>query len=91
MRAEDPDLQERRQVGDLPKATLIDTSAWILALRKEVSSRAIYEVDRRIEGNRAATAGIITLELLSGRSLKRIWKRSSNLKLHMKRGSELLT
>jgi predicted nucleic acid-binding protein len=71
MRAEDPDLQERRQVGDLPKATLIDTSAWILALRKEVSSRAIYEVDRRIEGNRAATAGIITLELLSGTRTER--------------------
>jgi len=66
MRAEDPNRQERGQVRDFPKATLIDTSAWILALRKGISSRATDQVDRRIADNRAATAGIIILELLSG-------------------------
>ena len=71
MRTEDLDLQERGQVGDLPKATLIDTSAWILALRKGVSSRAMYEVDRRIADNQATTTGIIMLELLSGTRTER--------------------
>lgn len=46
--------------------TLIDTSAWILALRRQGSSRAREEVDRLIVHNLAATAGIIMLELLSG-------------------------
>ena len=71
MRAENPDLQQRGQGGDFPKATLIDTSAWILALRKGISSRATDEVDRRIADNRAATAGIIILKLLSGTRTER--------------------
>ena len=71
MRAEDLDLQKRGQIRDLPKATLIDTSAWILALRKGVSSRAMYEVDRRIADNQATTTGIIMLELLSGTRTER--------------------
>ncbi len=71
MRAEDPNRQERGQGGDFPKATLIDTSAWILALRKGISSRVTDEVDRRIADNRAATAGIIILELLSGTRTER--------------------
>ena len=71
MRTEDLDLQKRGRVGDLPNAALIDTSAWILALRKGISSRAIYEVDRRIADNSATTTGIIMLELLSGTRTKR--------------------
>jgi len=71
MRAENPDRQERGQVRDFSKATLIDTSAWILALRKGTSSRATDEVDRRIADNRAATTGIIMLELLSGTRTER--------------------
>lgn len=46
--------------------TLVDTSAWILALRRQGSSRAREEVDRLIVHNLAATAGIIILEVLSG-------------------------
>ncbi len=49
-----------------PAVTLIDTSAWIPALRKGGSTRARNMVSRLIAENRAATAGIIKLELLAG-------------------------
>lgn len=61
--------QAQEQGGPSPKtkkATLIDTSAWILALRKGGSQAAKEEVDRLIAEDQAATAGIIMLELLSG-------------------------
>ena len=45
---------------------LIDTSAWILALRPDGSPEAREEVRRLLESSRAATAGIVMLELLSG-------------------------
>lgn len=48
------------------KPVLIDTSAWILALRKGNSRPAKDEVNRLLADNRGATAGIILLELLSG-------------------------
>jgi len=48
------------------KPVLIDTSAWILALRRGDREHVKKEVDRLIAENRAATAGIILLELLSG-------------------------
>ncbi len=54
--------------------TLIDTSAWILALRRGDSSQAKDEVDRLIVENLAATAGIITLELLSGTRMAREYR-----------------
>ena len=45
---------------------LIDTSAWILALGRKSREHAKKEVDRLIAENRAATTGIVVLELLSG-------------------------
>lgn len=62
-----------RAKGSSPP-TLIDTSAWILALSRGDSSRAKDEVDRLIVENRAATAGIITLELLSGTRTEREYR-----------------
>ncbi len=44
---------------------LIDTSAWILAL-KPGESKAALEVDRILSEDKGATTGIIILELLSG-------------------------
>lgn len=48
------------------ECVLIDTSAWILALRPDGSPEAREEVRRLLESSRAATAGIVMLELLSG-------------------------
>lgn len=62
------------QDDDLSKPTLIDTSAWILALRKEGSLRARDEIDRLIAENRAATAGIVKLELLAGTKTEKEYK-----------------
>lgn len=45
---------------------LIDTSAWILALRPDGSAAARDEVERLLASSRAATTGVIILELLSG-------------------------
>lgn len=45
---------------------LIDTSAWILALRKDGDSRAVQEVSTAIENDQAATCPVVMLELLSG-------------------------
>jgi len=58
--------EHSEQQGNSNRLTLIDTSAWILALRKESSSRARSEVDRLIEKDLAATTGIVKLELLCG-------------------------
>lgn len=46
--------------------TLIDTSAWILVLRKGAPEALKRDVDRLIATDRAATAGPVILELLSG-------------------------
>lgn len=46
--------------------TLIDTSAWILALRPDGSETARNEVARLLLAGDAATTGIVMLELLSG-------------------------
>ena len=62
---------ENRGTESARRLTLIDTSAWILALRKGDSLRAKDEVDRQVLENRAATSGIIMLELLSGTRTKR--------------------
>ena len=62
---------ENRGTESARRLTLIDTSAWILALRKGDSLRAKDEVDRQVLENRAATSGIIILELLSGTRTKR--------------------
>jgi predicted nucleic acid-binding protein len=56
------------------RPTLIDTSAWILALRKECPTFTREEVDHLIAENRAATAGIIALELLSGTRTEREYR-----------------
>jgi len=58
--------EHRKQQGNTDHLTLIDTSAWILALRRESSSLARSEIDRLIEKDLAATAGIVKLELLCG-------------------------
>lgn len=51
---------------DEKSLVLIDTSAWIIALRARKSQRAIKEVDAILAEGRAATSGVTMLELLSG-------------------------
>ncbi len=63
-----------RNEGRSDRLTLIDTSAWILALRKENSARSRSEVGRLIEKNLAATTGIVKLELLCGTRTKSDYK-----------------
>jgi len=46
--------------------TLIDTSAWILALRPQGTQRARHAVALALADGTAATTGIVQLELLSG-------------------------
>jgi hypothetical protein len=60
----------RQPSEELPKPVLIDTSAWILALREGGSIQARDEVGRLIAENRAATTGIVKLELLAGTRTK---------------------
>jgi len=48
------------------RPTLIDTSAWILALRRGGSRAAREAVARLLAEGAAATTGIVMLELLSG-------------------------
>lgn len=50
---------------DVP-CMLIDTSAWILALRPDGSASARREVEQSLSTSQAATTGLIMLELLSG-------------------------
>ena len=45
---------------------LIDTSAWILTLRKGTSKKLQSEVREWIENNEVATSGIIRIELFQG-------------------------
>ncbi|MBI3460527.1 PIN domain nuclease [Candidatus Acetothermia bacterium] len=49
-----------------PACVLIDTSAWILALRPKGPDSARVAVEELLTTSRAATARIIMLELLSG-------------------------
>jgi len=53
---------------------LIDSSAWILALRPDGSAAARDEVDGLLATSRAATTGIIMLELLSGTRSEREYR-----------------
>lgn len=59
---------QRREQGanSLFDLVLIDTPVWILALGRKGREHAEKEVDRLIAENRAATTGIVVLELLSG-------------------------
>jgi len=57
---------ENRGTESSRRPILIDTSAWILALRKGGLGRVRDEVDRHVVENQAATSGIIMLELLCG-------------------------
>jgi hypothetical protein len=45
---------------------LIDTSAWVLVLQANAPDRAKARVDQLIAADRAASTGVIFLELLSG-------------------------
>jgi hypothetical protein len=45
---------------------LVDTSAWLLALRKKYLPSIRERIDALLGENRVATAGIIKLELLGG-------------------------
>ena len=66
MKTEGNRPRKREASSDLSNLTLIDTSAWILALRKGGSLHAQDEIGRLIAENRAATTGIVKLELLAG-------------------------
>lgn len=50
----------------MSELVLIDTSVWILALRRDSLAQARSEVDHLLMTSRAATTEIILLELLSG-------------------------
>jgi len=63
-----------RNRGRSDRLSLIDTSAWILALRKGKKERARSEVGRLIEKNLAAITGIVKLELLCGTRTKSEYK-----------------
>src|SRR5574337_898203 len=49
-----------------PEHVLIDTSAWILALRSDGSAQARRTVEQLLQAARAVTTPVIMLELLSG-------------------------
>jgi len=66
--------ENREQEGDTDQLTLIDTSAWILALRKDGSAQARSDIGRLIDKDLAATAGIVKLELLCGARTKAEYK-----------------
>ncbi len=51
--------------------TLIDTSAWILALRKGAAEEHKAEVDMLISQGQAAITGLVLTELLSGAKTQR--------------------
>ncbi len=53
------------------RLTLIDTSAWILALRPEGPQVAREAVGRLLAEGTAATTGMVMLELLSGARTKK--------------------
>ena len=72
MKPEPAKPRGRKEKDD--RLTLIDTSAWISALREADSTRARDEIDRLIAENLAATAGIVQLELLSGTRTEREYK-----------------
>ncbi len=57
------------------KLVLVDTSAWIQALRPGGPERARREVARLVAEDRAAVAGIILLELLSGVKTAKEYRR----------------
>jgi hypothetical protein len=74
MKTEEIKSRGRKAKEDLLRLTLIDTSAWILALREGGPARGRDEIDRLIAGNRAATTGIIKLELLAGTRTEKEYK-----------------
>jgi len=48
------------------KYVLVDTSAWILALKKNPVARAVSVIDNLLAGGRIAIIPVIRLELLGG-------------------------
>ena len=65
-----PSRRREQEANSLLGLVLIDTSTWILTLGRKSLEHAKKEVDRLIAENRAATAGIVVLELLSGTKTK---------------------
>ena len=59
----------------LIKPVLIDTSAWLFALRKEYVPEIKNRVDHLLKENLVFTTGIIRLELLSGTRTKPEYQR----------------
>ncbi len=56
---------------------LIDTSAWILALRRRVDEKVRERVSRILDEDRAATCGMILVELLGGARNKKEYEELS--------------
>ena len=65
-REEKSPLRREQEANPPFELVLIDTSGWILALGRKSREHAKKEIDRLIAENRAATTGIVVLELLSG-------------------------
>jgi len=57
---------------------LIDTSAWIFALRKDYNPLIKNKIDRFLKENEAAINGMIMLELLAGTKTKSDYERLKN-------------
>jgi predicted nucleic acid-binding protein len=57
------------------KLFLVDTSAWILALRKQPVSAIKERIDLLLADNCVVTVGIIKLELLGGAKTEREFRR----------------
>jgi len=53
---------------------LIDTSAWILALRNDGDGSAVQAVSAALENDQAATCPVVMLELLSGVKTERHYR-----------------
>ena len=54
---------------------LVDTSAWLYALRKEFNSVIRERLDQLLKENRVITAGIIKLEILGGTKSEKEFQR----------------
>jgi hypothetical protein len=57
------------------RPVLIDTSAWLLALRRDYLPAAKELVDQLLQENRAITTGIVKLELLGGTKTEKEFQR----------------
>ncbi|MEJ2366512.1 MAG: PIN domain nuclease [Deltaproteobacteria bacterium] len=54
---------------------LVDTSAWIIALRKDFSPEVKERIDHLLKGNTIITTGMVKLEILGGTKTESEFRR----------------